>query len=135
MECNGQAVNAALYPKLAALCSSVPNYQGVFLRGYGSQKQFDSIYGNVVHSSDELHVLQSDTIRNLTGKGTVIFKDKGIIGYTSGVFSSKNSSWLDDGHMGTGGNTTLEIDISKSVPTANENRPINIAVRYIIKAK
>jgi len=36
LECNGQAVNATLYPKLAVLMSNTPNYQGVFLRGYGS---------------------------------------------------------------------------------------------------
>ena len=38
LECNGQAINSTVYPELVALIGwNVPNYQGVFLRGYGGQ--------------------------------------------------------------------------------------------------
>lgn len=75
LECNRQAVSNTLYPKLAILMGNVPNYQGVFLRGYGSQTQVDKIYGNVIHSSAALNILQGDTIRNIwetiVGSGSV----------------------------------------------------------------
>ena len=38
LECNGQSISSAVYPELVALIGwNVPNYQGVFLRGYGGQ--------------------------------------------------------------------------------------------------
>ena len=55
-----------VYPELVALIGwNVPNYQGVFLRGYGGQTSYH--YGAVGHWSVESGELQGDTIRNITG--------------------------------------------------------------------
>jgi len=136
LECNGQGVNSVAYPKLATLMGSVPDYQGVFLRGYGSITQTDTTYGNVIHSSSSLNVLQGDTIRELTGKGEVEFNGVGLVSATSGVFSSSVVSWNWDTHMDWyGARSHLSIDMANSVPTSNENRPVNKAVHYLIKAK
>ena len=55
-----------VYPELVALIGwNVPNYQGVFLRGYGGQTSYH--YGAVGHWSAGLGELQGDTIRNITG--------------------------------------------------------------------
>ena len=38
LECNGQSISSAVYPELVGVVGwNVPNYQGVFLRGYGGQ--------------------------------------------------------------------------------------------------
>ena len=99
---------------------NTPNYQGYFLRGLG---------GN----SDKLGVEQGDAIRNIEGSMTLI--DGGILSHT-GVFNAKPKtrnhiiasapSWSS---------SEYEFDASRVVPTANENRPINKAVKYIIKAE
>lgn len=55
-----------VYPELAALVGYyIPNYAGVFLRGYGGQTSYH--YGAVGHWSVESGELQGDTIRNITG--------------------------------------------------------------------
>lgn len=130
LECNGQTIDSIAYPKLALLMSNTPNYQGIFLRGYGSQSYTDS-YGTVIHSSEELNIIQGDVIRNITGKTTMgTVEDTGNpfhgVFYNSGTFSGAGSGWTDYG---------LGFDASLVVPTGNENRPINKAVKYLIKAK
>ena len=130
LECNGQSCSA--YPELVAVLGSsrVPDYRGVFLRAYGSRTS--SHYNNVTHQSGELGVLQGDAIRNIYGTfGTDDATAQS--GYT-GAFKRGNwwnydaDSDRNDGTYGTA------FDASLVVPTANENRPINIAVKYLIKA-
>jgi len=131
LECNGQQVDANKYRKLASIMSHVPDYRGVFLRGVG---------GN----SASLNELQSDAIRNITGYfRPFAASTAGIMGQ-SGAF---NVVWSDsDIVTGTPDELahdaarilweyTLYFDASRVVPTAQENRPINKAVKYFIKAK
>jgi len=60
------SVFLSVYPELAALVGYyIPNYAGVFLRGYGGQTSYH--YGAVGHWSVESGELQGDTIRNITG--------------------------------------------------------------------
>ena len=120
LECNGQSIDSTKYPKLYALMKNVPDYRGVFLRGLG---------GN----STSLGELQGDAIRNITGNFVVI---GGSIAY-EGVFSQNRhrysgSEW---GNWGPTPYYLTSFDASRVVPTASENRPINKAVRYFIKAK
>ena len=55
-------------------------------------------------------------------------------GVSEGALFDDNS--LGDNRRGStsGDNTTVRIDASRVVPTATENRPVNIAVKYLIKA-
>ena len=126
LECNGQSCIA--YPELVKMLgkTSVPDYQGIFLRGYGNR--ISTHYGTVTHSSAGLGEIQGDAIRNITGSW-----DNGINTWSSdGAFygirnwSNENSDYK----LGWRG----YFDASRVVPIANENRPINIAVRYLIKA-
>lgn len=126
--CNGQST--AAYPKLKAIVgNNVPNYQGVFLRGYGSQTS--THYGTVTHSSAGLGELQGDAIRNVTGSFPM-----GVDSWTGyeGVFYQGNHAnhlvGDDDGYK----SYSTYIDLSRGTPTANENRPINKAVYWLIKA-
>ena len=126
LECNGQVVDGSKYPKLYALMHNVPDYRGVFLRGLG---------GN----SASLGELQGDAIRNITGTMGGSASDKaGLWDYGTGVFYQfnlgKNSveysrQYYNYVSQGMG------FDASRVVPVANENRPVNKAVRYFIKAK
>lgn len=99
---------------------NVPDYRGIFLRGLG---------GN----SAALGELQSDAIRNITGNFVVI---GGSIAY-EGVFSQNRHSYsgTEWGDWGPTPYFLTSFDASRVVPTDKENRPINKAVRYFIKAK
>ena len=126
LECNGQAVDSTKYPKLYELMHNTPDYRGVFLRGLG---------GN----SASLGILQGDAIRNITGTMGGSASDKaGLWDYGTGVFyqfnlgrSSVEYSRRYYNHVSQG----MGFDASRVVPVANENRPVNKAVRYFIKAK
>lgn len=120
LECNGQSFNATVYPELSALVGpAVPDLRGLFLRGQG---------GN----SAALGIQQGDAIRNITGTfGGHAIGWKG--GWGSGPFYSWNSG--DRGSGGNGQGTSWGFDASRIVPTADENRPVNMAVRYLMRAR
>ena len=126
LECNGQSVDSIKYPKLYTLMHNTPDYRGIFLRGLG---------GN----SADLGILQGDAIRNITGTMGGSSSDRaGLWDYGNGAFYQFSSgrysvdwsgSWYNYVSQGMG------FDASRVVPVAVENRPINKAVRYFIKAK
>lgn len=139
LECNGQAVNKVLYPELAALMSNVPNYQGMFLRGAGSQIINHGSYGSVNHGTI-LGQMQGDTIRD-TLEGTFEIRDDwgslGAFTNTTGVFSAYGGSGrgrirATEGYVAE---KTLKFSMKNAIPTANEIRPVNVGVKYIIKAE
>ena len=130
LECNGQPV-PDMYPDLKALMPTVPNYQGMFLRGSGSQVVTHGSYGNVVHRTT-LGEIQGDTIRNIEGT----FWGDGLSKSAGGVFGMKTSyrGWI--GGHGVFANQNIHfLDTSRVVPTSEENRPVNIGVKYLIKAE
>ena len=112
-----------MYPELSALVGpQVPDLRGLFLRGHG---------GN----SAALGVLQGDAIRNLTGSlymiglrgtapnGSFSFAENGPVYQESDSWSS---AWREG---------ALNFNAAQQVPTASENRPVNTAVRYLIRAR
>ena len=123
--CNGQST--AGYPQLSAIVgSNVPDYRGVFLRGYGSQTS--THYGTVTHSSAALGELQGDAIRNITG--TVGGNMRPTHG--SGAFYLVSNG--PQGNKTSNDGAIFGFDTSRVVPTANEIRPVNRSVNWIIKA-
>ena len=109
-----------VYPELFALMGGkTPDYTGLFLRGVG---------GN----SAALGVQQGDAIRNITGE----FGAKAVGMWrteTSGVFATSGTG--GGSHDSNGwGTQNFQFDASRVVPTAEENRPVNQAVRYLIRA-
>ena len=112
--------------------SYLPDLRGMFIRGY------DSRAGREVMSSE------SDAIRNITGQ---FGADRN---YAGTIFSGENMSpllrinndsdnetpYLNKNTLGTGGNgwrSTIYFNASNVVPTADENRPINVNPSFIIK--
>ena len=126
--CNGQST--AAYPELRAIVgNNVPDYQGVFLRGYGSQ--ISTHYGTVTHSSEALGVLQGDAVRNVSGSFPMGVDSWS--GYDGVFYQGSHPNHLvgdDDGNK----SYSTYLDLSRGTPTASEIRPINKAVYWLIKA-
>lgn len=132
LECNGQSCTA--YPDLVKVLGSntVPDYRGVFLRGLGSVTS--THYGTVRHQSSGLGELQGDAIRNIYGmvSGMDVYNDT-----WSGAFynpGTRDGKGIPDSYQPRKFCDDFSFDASRVVPTANEDRPINRAVRYFIKA-
>ncbi len=117
---------ARAFPELFALVGgTVPDLRGLFLRGHG---------GN----SAGLGVHQGHATRNYNGVG-YIWTGFGADLRASGAFVW-NSSWGISAPAASWGGWTCNqyrIDVSPAaygVPVANEVRPDNQAVRYLIRA-
>ena len=118
------------YPELFAVVGGqVPDLRGMFLRGYGAQTS--SHYGSVVHQSGELGMVQGDAIRNITGSSG----DSPNSGaYYYGALAGGAGGARKFAGEGLRGRSAINFDASRVVPTAEENRPVNTAVRYLIRA-
>ena len=135
LECDGQAFNTTTYSSLASIVGTkTPNYQGMFLRGNGSQayaQNNGSIVGvtSTTYSSGTLGQVQGDATRTITG----VVQSRVESGYEiSGVFLAGSGAW---GLQGPGLNSgSTYFNTSRVTPTAPENRPVNMAVRYLIRA-
>ena len=128
----------ASYPELYAVVGSqVPDYRGMFLRGYGSQ--YSSHYGSVYHSSGSLGAMQGDTIRGNFGKGRWMTRKHAIVkaeGIVSHYYTQNDYNFAIGNTSGDGwGQSNFVIDLGANMPAANEFRPVNKAVRYLIRAK
>lgn len=126
----GQSFSASMYPKLALAYPGLvlPDLRGEFIRGYDNDRGVDQ--GRTLLSS------QGDAIRNfvgelLTDNGWMITSGTGVI-RPSGVTTQLTKNQTTTGTASTSASWT--IDASRSVPTANENRPRNISFNYIVRA-
>ena len=100
---------------------NLPNFaDGKFMRGIG---------GNAA----ALGQVQQDAIRNIQG---AVSTDRAQISSSSGAFKGpliSAGAGINGSTIGIGRN--FDFDASRVVPTANENRPYNMAVVVIIKVK
>ena len=133
---NGQRFDTRRYPKLAQKYPSglLPDLRGEFIRGWDNGRGVDAGRG--------LLSAQGDAIRNITGQ---VGTDNGWIfrspsGAIFDPYNGNNTQRLravttSDG-VGNDGRSIgwINFDASKVVPTANENRPRNIAYHYICLA-
>ncbi|ELV3441404.1 phage tail protein [Escherichia coli] len=128
LKCNGAAFSAEEYPELAKVypTNKLPDLRGEFIRGWDD--------GRGVDAGRQLLSSQGDAIRNIEG-----FADGGI----GMSFDAIRGAFYDAGTRSARmpNNTTtidktddLGFDASRVVPTANENRPRNIAFNYIVRA-
>lgn len=151
--CNGSEVLKTDYPELyasigdtygtptgGALYFCLPDYRGVFLRGYDGAAGKDTdkasrtamktgaVTGNNVGS------VQSDAIRNIAGTWSVsdVNPLRGTQSLTGPFYTAPGSSAFRGGYD-SGGGSPLGFDASRTVPTGSDNRPINVSVNYIIK--
>jgi microcystin-dependent protein len=131
--CNGATYDRTAYNKLFSVIGTtygagdgsttfnVPDFQGKFLRGVG---------GNAAGIGST----QGDAIRNITGS---IYNLKGQWdpnrSDADGCFSFDNQGAQSGYSTSTMETFHVHFSASNVVPTAVENRPINMAVVYCIK--
>lgn len=136
---NGASFSSATYPKLALVYPSlvIPEARGEFLRIWDDGRGVDA--GRALLSA------QGDAIREITGRiysrgGTTT--SSGAISIASGAFSYDGASTGDTSATLTTVSspvkqleaTTFSVAAS-GLPTANENRPRNIAFNFLVRAK
>nr|WP_306532105.1 phage tail protein [Bilophila wadsworthia] len=129
LECNGQSISSAVYPELVGVVgSTVPDYRGLFLRGQGSQSSYH--YGTVTHSSAGLGQLQGDAIREIWGDILT-----GAVEEDAAFSGAFRSAEIGRGGDEGGGDYGIYFRASWVTPVAQEVRPVNRSVRYLIRAK
>ena len=135
LECNGQSISSAVYPELVGVVGwNVPNYQGVFLRGYGGQTSYH--YGAVGHWSTGLGELQGDGIREIWGELSYLPRSRdGEVGQSGSLafWNEGRNQWMNDAGKAPSG--AMNFYASRSTPVVGEIRPVNRAVRYLIRAR
>ena len=103
------------------------------MRGQGSQTS--NHFGAVTHSSGGFRIIQGDSIRNIYAQFPI---DDDAMSFVSGALRGNGGRirWdADSSHSGEYLAIQGNFQASYIVPTANENRPINTAVRYLIRAR
>ena len=143
LKCNGAAFSAEEYPELAKAypTNKLPDLRGEFIRGWDDGRGMDT--GRAILSA------QGDAIRNIYGEFKTVNTENYSIWESVGSFKgavvplnpSKNNSYFSlirsmvtertDGAVYP---KVIGLDASRIVPTANENRPRNIAFNYIVRA-
>lgn len=137
MAFDGKKFKKERYPKLAKIYKScaLPDLRGKFIRGFG---------GN----SAALLEVQGDAIRNITGglNTNTALSHETWEGWKPGSDDHGALRWIHgdtetsvgDGHWVSTSdfsqiytNSDFDFDASRVVPTANENRPENVAFQYI----
>ncbi|WP_134805660.1 phage tail protein [Shigella dysenteriae] len=143
LKCNGAAFSAEEYPELAKAypTNKLPDLRGEFIRGWDDGRGMDT--GRAILSA------QGDAIRNIYGEFKTVNTENYSIWESVGTFkgavvplnpSTNNSyfslvrSMVTERTDGTVYPKVIGLDASRIVPTANENRPRNIAFNYIVRA-
>lgn len=126
LKCNGAAFSAEEYPELAKAypTNKLPDLRGEFIRGWDD--------GRGIDTSRSLLSSQGDAIRNIIGalvdvRFSTYPSDSGV--FTTSVIGDASSDSIKGGYA-----KRVTFDASRVVPTANENRPRNIAFNYIVRA-
>ncbi|WP_165176880.1 phage tail protein [Desulfovibrio sp. ZJ369] len=116
LECNGQSISRSVFPELfAVMGAKVPDLRGYFLRGYGGK-------------SGTLGVQQdAEKPRHTHPVGKVV----NGTGYHGGGYGA----FLDYSHSGDFRKYGVKYSGAAEYEQATENRPINKAVRYLIRAR
>ena len=116
---------------------NVPDLRGLFLRGYGSQSHSQDNGTTVgvtatLHESGRLGTIQGDATRKVSGR----FWGSRLGFWSDGVMSAQGRGVTteDDYKNISGERSTVHYDNSLQVPVSTEIRPINISVRYLMRA-
>lgn len=118
----------------------MPDYRGVFLRGYGSQAH-SQLNGSAVgvtstlHQSGPLGQVQGDAIRPLSGNFSISDEWMNNSSKQNGAFAYGGArTGSTDTRGGAYATAYINFNVSRIAPTDYEIRPANTSVRYLIRA-
>lgn len=106
---------------------NLPDYRGIFLRGLGGGSESD------------FNIIQRDAIRNIKGFFGNLYSDATNYGWgpanANGAFKLIAQSATGRGFSANHSSLVngFEFEAANTVPTAAENRPLNMAVNFFIK--
>lgn len=131
---NGASFSAATYPKLAKVWTGlvIPDMRGEFPRIWDD--------GRGVDSDRELLSFQGDAIRDIVGSFSILGNNAigAAMSSPDGVFSPYGDTLGPMNVTSAGGTTRFQgakFRAGSVVPTADENRPRNIAFNFLVRAK
>lgn len=144
LELAGQAISRTTYSALFALFGTtygdgngsttfnLPDLRGEFVRGWD--------HGRGIDAGRTLGSHQDDAIQNIVGSlkadtvsdGNTQFIDNLQVDGAFGLIAG-NKTYTGDGSGGSGQAWGADFDASRVVRTADETRPRNLALMYIIK--
>ncbi|WP_097427114.1 tail fiber protein [Escherichia coli] len=132
LKCNGAVFSAEEYPELAKAypTNKLPDLRGEFIRGWDDGRGVDS--GRALLSA------QGDAIRDISGKllglmttaGSQMTADE----WVTGAFYAVYEGGAGQTTSSPGSRYDVGFSAARVVPTAEENRPRNIAFNYIVRA-
>ncbi len=117
----GQTFSAATYPELAKIYGNrLPDLRGQFIRGWDNSRGIDQGRHLLSNQGDAIRdIVGGFSVYGMENRGTGAIRSSGYIGRMSGGNEARYS---------------FDFKASRVVPTANENRPRNIAFNYICLA-
>lgn len=134
LECNGATLQISQYPELYAAIGTTYGGDGVTTFALPDLTRDNGLFIRSASAERTIGSIQGDAIRNITGKLSTYIQF-GAAGGT-GVFSKitgVNQRYTGHTEYTTKFTSNLIFDASDSVPTADENRPVNIALLPLIK--
>ncbi|WP_418391054.1 tail fiber protein [Akkermansia sp.] len=135
LKCNGALLQISQYPALHAAIGTTYGGDGATTFAIPDLIRDNGLFIRAATGDRTIGSVQGDAIRNITGKAGVH-----AFGYTSevpgytGVFKGGTeigNAWAPSKTPGNG--IPFNFDASRSVPTADENRPVNISSLPLIK--
>ncbi|HFI8457210.1 TPA: prophage tail fiber N-terminal domain-containing protein, partial [Escherichia coli] len=130
---NGATFSASTYPKLALIFPGLmlPELRGEFLRVWDDGRGVDS--GRALLSA------QGDAIRNISGKLLGLMTTAGSQStadeWVTGTFNAVYEGGAGQKSLSPGNRYDVSFSAARVVPTAEENRPRNIAFNFLVRAK
>ncbi|HBJ0213152.1 TPA: phage tail protein [Escherichia coli] len=132
LKCNGAPFSAEEYPELAKVypTNKLPDLRGEFIRGWDDGRGVDS--GRALLSA------QGDAIRDISGKllglMTTAGSQRTADEWVTGPFNAVYEGGAGQTTSSPGNRYDVGFSAARVVPTAEENRPRNIAFNYIVRA-
>jgi alpha-tubulin suppressor-like RCC1 family protein/microcystin-dependent protein len=129
--CDGSTYNTTTYSELFAFLgtATLPNLKGYFLRGLDTSGTVDTD-----GTLRTIGSIQGDAIRNIVGTYSSYWKET-VVTTASGAFVATGGGYVNNATLGNQTGSIANFSADRVVPTGSDNRPKNIAVNYIIKAR
>ena len=130
---NGATFSASTYPKLALIFPGLmlPELRGEFIRVWDDGRGVDS--GRALLSA------QGDAIRDISGKLLGLMTTAGSQSaadeWVTGPFKAVHENSFGQLATSPGNRYDVSFSAARVVPTAEENRPRNIAFNFLVRAK